>query len=228
MGKGVTVPADARVWDTTGLTIYAGFIEPYLPLGQTNDALSTSDVETFDASSFTAGGVKFYGAPGQRTDAGQRGPGYEVSKVTPEVRAVRSYAPSKKIIEPLRELGFTTAVIAPARGIVRGTSALVSLAEADPNEVIVKPEVFQHIALETHAEDERAYPGSLMGAIAVVRQSFFDAQHYQQSRWGEAADEPAREDDRPTRARLSTTRRSKRWEKRPPASNECCSNRAAR
>lgn len=201
VGKGVTVPADARVWDTTGLTIYAGFIEPYLPLGQTNDALSTSDVETFDASSFTAGGVKFYGAPGQRTDAGQRGPGYEVSKVTPEVRAVRSYAPSKKIIEPLRELGFTTAVIAPARGIVRGTSALVSLAEADPNEVIVKPEVFQHIALETHAEDERAYPGSLMGAIAVVRQSFFDAQHYQQSRWGEAADEPAREDARPTRAR---------------------------
>lgn len=200
VGKGVTVPADARIWDTTGLTIYAGFIEPYLPLGQTNDALSTSDVETLDASSFTAGGVKFYGAPGQRTDAGQRGPGYEVSKVTPEVRAVRSYAPSQKIIEPLRELGFTTAVIAPARGIVRGTSALVSLAEADPNEVIVKPDVFQHIALETHAEDERAYPGSLMGAIAVVRQSFFDAQHYQQSRWGEAADEPAREDARPTRA----------------------------
>jgi len=178
VGKEVAPPADARVWNLRGLTIYAGFIESYLPVGQTNQAISTSDVETIGSSSFTAGGVNFYGAPGQRTDAGQHGPGYEVSKVTPEIRAVRSYTPNKKTIDPLRELGFTTAVVAPARGIVRGTSALVSLAEADPNEVIVKPEVFQHIAFETQAEDEGAYPGSLMGAIAVVRQSFFDAQHY--------------------------------------------------
>ena len=96
----------------------------------------------------------------------------------PETRAARGYSPDKKVIEPLRELGFTTAVIAPMRGIVRGTSALVALAELDPNEVIVKSDVFQHIAFETHEEDESAYPGSLMGAIAVVRQSFFDAQHY--------------------------------------------------
>src|SRR5205085_1153435 len=29
-----------------------------------------------------------------------------------------------------------------------------------------------------HDSDERAYPGSLMGVIASVRQSFFDAQYY--------------------------------------------------
>lgn len=178
VGKNLSVPADARVWDSKGLTIYAGFIEPYLPLGQTNQAISTSDTEPVNAASFTSGGVNFFGAPGQRTDAGQRGAGYEVSKVTPETRAARGYSPDKKTIESLRELGFTTAVIAPTRGIVRGSSALVALAEADPNEVIVKPDVFQHIAFETHEEDEKAYPGSLMGAIAVVRQSFLDAQHY--------------------------------------------------
>ena len=33
VGKDVAVPADARVWDMKGLTIYAGFIEPYLALG---------------------------------------------------------------------------------------------------------------------------------------------------------------------------------------------------
>jgi imidazolonepropionase-like amidohydrolase len=178
VGKDVAVPADARVWDSKGLTIYAGFIEPYLPLGQTNQPISTSSTETISSSSFTAGGVNFFGSPGQRTDSGGRGAGYEVSKVTPETRAARGYSPDKKLIEPLRELGFTTAVIAPTRGIVRGTSALVALAEQDPNEVIIKADVFQHIAFETHEEDERAYPGSLMGAIATVRQSFFDAQHY--------------------------------------------------
>ncbi len=178
VGKSISVHADARIWDATGLTIYAGFIESYLPVGQTNQPVSTSDTEPVGLSSFTAGGVNFYGAPGQRIDTGQRGPGYEVSKVTPEVRAVRSYSPDQKTIEPLRQLGFTTAVVAPARGIVRGTSALISLAEQDPNEVVVKSDVFQHIAFEAGGEDERAYPGSLMGAIAVVRQSFFDAQHY--------------------------------------------------
>jgi len=178
VGKDIPVPGDARVWDMTGQTIYAGFIEPYLPLGQTNQPIATGNTEPINASSLTAGGVAFFGAPGQRTDPGQRGAGYEVSKITPETRAARGYSPDKKVIEPLRELGFTSAVITPTRGIVRGTSALVALAELDPNDIILKPDVFQHVAFETHEEDENAYPGSLMGAIAAVRQSFFDAQHY--------------------------------------------------
>ena len=176
VGKDLSPPADARIWDVKGLTIYAGFIEPYLTVGSTNAAISTSDSEPGKTDAFTAGGAGFFGAPGQRTDAGQRGPGYPVAKISPEFRAVRAYSPEKKTIAPLRELGFTTAVIAPTRGIVRGTSALVALAEADPNELVLKPDVFQHIAFETHESDEVAYPGSLMGAIAAVRQSFFDAQ----------------------------------------------------
>ena len=176
VGKNISAPDDARVWDAKGLTIYAGFIESYLPISQTNQPISTSDSEPINARSLTSGGVGFLGVPGQKTDAGQGGPGYQVAKITPETRAVRSYTPDKKIIEPLRELGFTAAVIAPSRGIVRGTSALVELAETDPNELVLKSDVFQHVAFETHQSDESAYPGSLMGTIAVVRQSFFDAQ----------------------------------------------------
>src|SRR5579864_2017398 len=33
VGTNISVPADARVWDMKGLTIYAGFIDPYLTLG---------------------------------------------------------------------------------------------------------------------------------------------------------------------------------------------------
>jgi imidazolonepropionase-like amidohydrolase len=178
VGKEVAVPADARVWDAKGLTIYAGFIESYLPLGQTNQPITTGYAEPISTASLTAGGVNFFGTPGQRTDPGARGAGYEVSKITPETRAARGYSPDRKVIEPLRELGFTTAVVAPTRGIVRGSSALVALAEQDPNEVIVRSDVFQHVAFETHEADDSAYPGSLMGAIATVRQGFLDAQHY--------------------------------------------------
>ncbi len=178
VGKDIVAPADARVWDMQGLTIYAGFIESYLPLSPTNQPIATSDTQPISQTTLTSSGVNFFGAPGQRPDPGRPGPGYEVAKVMPETRAVRGFSPDKKVIESLRELGFTTAVIAPARGIIRGTSALVALAEGDPNELVVKPDVFQHIAFETHGEDDQAYPGSLMGVIATVRQSFFDAQHY--------------------------------------------------
>jgi imidazolonepropionase-like amidohydrolase len=178
VGKDVVAPEDARIWDMTGRTIYAGFIDPYLVLGTTNPPVSTSDSEPVSAARLTAGGVKFFGAPGVQTDMGNPGPGSEIAKITPEHQAVRDYSPKDKTLAPLRELGFTAGVIAPAKGIIRGTSALVALSDENPNEVIIKPEVFQHIGFETHNSDERAYPGSLMGVIAAVRQSFFDAQYY--------------------------------------------------
>src|SRR5262245_47113087 len=32
VGKGITPPEDARVWDMRGTVVYAGFIDPYLVL----------------------------------------------------------------------------------------------------------------------------------------------------------------------------------------------------
>ena len=178
VGKDIPAPADARVWDMKGMTIYAGFIDPYLVVSATNSPVTTSYVEPVSAAGLTSGGVRFYGAPGTQTDMGNPGPGEAVVRVTPEYRAVRDYSPKDKTLAPLRALGFTAGVIVPSRGIIRGTSALVALSDENPNDVVIRPDVFQHIVFETRAGDERAYPGSLMGVIASVRQSFFDARHY--------------------------------------------------
>ena len=178
VGKDIAAPPDARVWDMKGMTIYAGFIDPYLVLSPTNSPVSTSETEPEGAGMRAAGGVGFYGVPGQKPDRGNPGPGYEVARITPEYRAVRDYAPKARTLEPLRELGFTAGVVVPAKGIVRGTSALVALAGENPNEAVLKPDMFQHVAFETPPSEEGAYPGSLMGVIAVVRQSFLDARHY--------------------------------------------------
>jgi imidazolonepropionase-like amidohydrolase len=178
VGNEVAPPADARIWDMKGTTIYAGFIDPYLVLSGTNPPITTSGVEPDSAASVTSPGLRFFGVPGVQTDPGSRGPGDAVAKVTPQYRAVRDYSPTDKTLAPLRALGFTAGVIAPARGIIRGTSALVALSEQNPNNVVIKPDVFQHIAFETHMSDERPYPGSLMGVIATVRQTFLDAHHY--------------------------------------------------
>jgi len=178
VGKDVAIPPDARVWDMTGTTIYAGFIDPYLVSNTSNGPVTTTDSEPVSNLSLTSPGIKFFGTPGDETDMGNAGAGSEIAKITPEYRAVRDYSPKEKTLEPLREAGFTAAAVAPGKGIIRGTSVLVALVEENPNEVIIRPDVFQHVAFETHSRDERTYPGSVMGSIATVRQSFFDAQHY--------------------------------------------------
>jgi imidazolonepropionase-like amidohydrolase len=170
VGTNTTAPADARVWDMKGKTIYAGFIDPYLVLETSSPPSSTTETEPSAAAR-----TRFYGAPG---DVERPGPGYEIARITPEYRAVRDYSPKEKTLQPLREIGFTAGLVVPERGIVRGTSVLVALSEENPNEVVIRPDVFQHIAFESHRADERGYPGSLMGAIAAVRQTFFDVQHY--------------------------------------------------
>jgi imidazolonepropionase-like amidohydrolase len=178
VGKEVSVPADARVWDMKGLTIYAGFIDAYMPVAASEPPAAAPAVESSIFETFTAGRVSFFGVPGQRTDRGAPGPGYEIARITPEHRAVNAYSPNGKTLTPLRELGFTAGIVAPANGIIRGSSALVALVEDNPNRIILKPDVFQHVSLEPRGEEERAYPASHMGVIATVRQSFFDAEHY--------------------------------------------------
>lgn len=178
VGKDVAPPADARVWDMKGTTIYAGFIDPSLPFETTNSAVAPAPAEAADGAGLASPGPRFFGTPGAQPDMGHPGPGYAVAGITPERQVVLGYSPKPTTLAPLRALGFTAGLIAPARGIIRGTSALIALSEDSPNVAVIQPDVFQHIAFETRGSDERAYPSSLMGAIAAVRQAFLDARHY--------------------------------------------------
>ncbi len=178
VGKEVKAPADARVWDMKGAVIYAGFIDPYVIAAADHAPVSTTDVEPILGANLTAGTIKFYGAPGARTDMGKPGPSYEVAKITPDATVARTYTPDDKALAGLRELGFTVASMTPGKGIIRGTSALVALVNEDPNKAILKADLFQHVAFESRFSEEGGYPGSLMGSIAAIRQGFFDAQHY--------------------------------------------------
>lgn len=172
VGKDIQLPADARVWDAKGLTIYAGFIDPYLTLGSAMSAASPMKKSV----DLTSG--KFFGVPGAELDPGNPGAGPLNNLVTPERRVADNYAPDPKLLEKLRELGFTAANVVPERGIFRGSSAFVQLADVDPNKAILRRDIFQHVAFNNEGGKDDAYPESLMGIIALVRQTFFDAEHY--------------------------------------------------
>src|SRR4029077_8365765 len=86
-----------------------------------------------------------------------------------------------KATEKLRDLGFTSALVVPARGIFRGESALINLENGDANNAVVAAMVAPHIAFESERGREGGanYPTSLMGCIALVRQTLLDAAWYQ-------------------------------------------------
>jgi imidazolonepropionase-like amidohydrolase len=64
--------------------------------------------------------------------------------------------------------------------VVRGASAVVGLGTGGANTSVVRPDAAQVMALEPNRGNQ--YPGSLMGAIAVLRQVFLDAKWYRDAR----------------------------------------------
>ena len=185
----ISPPADARVWDASGLVIYPGLIDPYVTLG-TKDVVKESDEEKEQSSSFRAAGHRFFGVPGQERDPGNPGPGYSIGQITPERRVAAGFAPDMKEFEGFREIGFTAANIVPGKGIVRGQSAFSVLGEGSPNELLLRSDVAQHVALQGGGGE--GYPRSLMGFIAAIRQTFFDARYYSADQADYAAQPGAR------------------------------------
>ncbi len=179
VGTDVDVPPGARVWDLPDSTVYAGFLDMHVVLeGGAVDSTGVQVVEE-RGQDLTSGSVRFFGVPGEERDAGRPGPGYELGVVRPEVRAIDGWVPDEDLEKSLRQLGFAAANLVPVKGVLRGQSGLVSLGDASPNRAVLRPSVFQHVALDTDASGGGGhYPRSLMGVIAVVRQALLDGRYY--------------------------------------------------
>ena len=94
--------------------------------------------------------------------------------VRPERRAAEFEPPSEEDVAKLRNLGFAAAHVLPGSGIFRGQSCVVNLGAAPS---VVAADVRQCIALETASG---GYPVSLMGSVALVRQTLYDAGWYRE------------------------------------------------
>ncbi|MBZ0257437.1 amidohydrolase family protein, partial [bacterium] len=103
-------------------------------------------------------------------------PTYWNKRIRPERRAIDVFDPNSGDYDKLRKLGFTSALLSPESGILRGTCDVVTLADGGFEDRLLNESVAQSLAWERGRYQD--YPNSQMGVIALIRQSLYDAQWY--------------------------------------------------
>jgi len=99
------------------------------------------------------------------------------SAIRSHFRASTVFTPDDESRDKLRALGFSSVLSFRADGIARGTSALITLGDENANESIIAPDVAAHYSL-SKGTSTQSMPSSMMGAIALIRQTHLDAQWY--------------------------------------------------
>lgn len=97
--------------------------------------------------------------------------------IRPETSAADEFKANAKTAEEMRKLGFGAVVTHVNDGISRGTSTLVSLADSKENEVVLLKGVSNHFSF-SKGTSANSYPISLMGSVALLRQTYYDAKWY--------------------------------------------------
>ena len=75
----------------------------------------------------------------------------------------------------MRKLGFTTALSVPPLGIFRGQASVFSLNDQGVADRVVRSSVAHSVRLRRSFEFGFSYPTSPTGAIALIRQTLYDA-----------------------------------------------------
>ncbi|NDY95446.1 amidohydrolase family protein [Wenzhouxiangella limi] len=100
--------------------------------------------------------------------------------VQPDRRITASDWPEERIGE-LRQAGFTTALMAGDIGLLRGHGVITNTGDAGLGVNRLSSQFGQFVSFADRAEG-RSFPNSLMGAVALVRQTMDDARWQAQAR----------------------------------------------
>ncbi len=169
VGATVAVPADARVIDGTGLTVYPGLIDGFGTLGLPSAAPAAA-----------AGGGGGGGRGGGGGAAAPRAPNStQAVGLQPELAVVNELGPDAMAFTAPHAAGFTTAFTSIGGGVFRGQSAVINLDGTDVSTMVVRSGMTQQLAF-SRGGGGGGFPGSLFGVFAAIRQELLDAQRYRE------------------------------------------------
>lgn len=159
-GANVTIPKNCITVDVSGKSIYPSFIDIYSTFGVTKP---------------------------KRKTGGSRSPQYDASRegyywndhIRPDKDAIDLYSFDSKKAKELQKAGFGVVNTHIDDGIIRGTGALIALNTAGTNaNRILSQRSAQYSGTRKSNTSRQAYPTSLMGTMALLRQVNYDADWY--------------------------------------------------
>ncbi|PKH52101.1 amidohydrolase [Tenacibaculum sp. Bg11-29] len=160
IGKSINIPKEAEVINLAGKTIYPSFIDVYATFGITLP--------------------KRESASGKRPqyDANRKGY-YWNDHIRPDANAFNNFKFDSKKAKELVNLGFGVVNTRLDDGIMQGNGVLVALntASSDAYRILNKQSA-NYLSFSKSKKTRQSYPTSRMGAMALLRQTYLDADWY--------------------------------------------------
>lgn len=150
------LPADARVVDGKGMLALPAFVDAYTQTGCPTPTPAADRDAPPKASSDALVDMR---------EANRKG-------IQPAFRAADAFKLDPDAGKKWRSFGYGSMLSAPAGQYLAGQSTFASTRDTPARDALLDPVVFQHAGFEAPGP---GYPGTLMGAVAQVRQFFLDA-----------------------------------------------------
>tara|TARA_B100000795_G_scaffold53622_1_gene35091 strand:- start:3153 stop:6113 length:2961 start_codon:yes stop_codon:yes gene_type:complete len=159
-GKSVKIPKGTPTTDLKGKTIYPSFIDIYADFG-----IATPKRKSFRSRT--------------RQYAASREGYYWNDHIRPETNPINEFKFDSKKAKSLMEAGFGVVNTHLQDGIIRGNGLLIALNPNSSNAYrILETKSAQYLSFSKSAKSNQAYPSSKMGAMALLRQVYNDADWY--------------------------------------------------
>ena len=163
VGQNVSVPAGYTEIDLSGKFIYPGFIDIYTSYGLPKMEQSQ--------------GRSPFGRGAEQIQSKTKGAYNANQAIKSEYNAAEEFSVDTKSAETWRKQGFGAVLTFRADGISRGSSAFVTLGEETDNKELLKEKAAAQYSFN-RGTSRQNYPVSIMGFIALLRQTYMDAEWY--------------------------------------------------
>ncbi|MCY7352468.1 MAG: amidohydrolase family protein [Cytophagaceae bacterium] len=161
-GRDVKIPPGAVVVNLQGKRIYPALLDVYADYG-------LPEVKR---------GERSFGR--SQLESNKKGAYSWNQAVQPEVDAAEQFTANPQRADELRKMGFGAVLSHLPDGVVRGTSVLVNLLDGKEQDAIVKGAVSAHYSFDKGSSTQD-YPLSMMGSVALLRQTYYDANWYKRA-----------------------------------------------
>ncbi|WP_379085989.1 amidohydrolase family protein [Pedobacter sp. UC225_65] len=166
VGTGTTIPKGYVVIDLKGKYIYPSLIDAFTSYG-------IPEAQRAGA----AGGFGGFGGRQSVFTSTKKGAYNWNESIRPETEVRTVFTIDTKKADDLRKAGFGSVNAISRDGIARGTSAAVTLNDGKENEVMLNDQSAANYSFN-RGTSSNDYPSSLMGSIALLRQTYMDASWY--------------------------------------------------